>query len=176
MKVHMKNLLLAVLAIVLVSCSDDKESIPANRFEYDGKTVGIQEAYIDEDSREAGNFDFTFLTKKKGITHKILIQLSGAWDGTEVDLTQVDNQYDWSWFVSYYTSSKGKEDDSKVYAFGQYESYFREVIKSGTLKITQLSENPDTYEILVDLETTEDKKFKVIYNGSLLPEGEDDDR
>lgn len=162
MNVNMKTLLLAGLALVLVSCNDDKESVPANRFEYDGKTLGIQKAYVDEDTRENGNFDFSFVTEKKGVTHYIYIQLSAAWDGTEVDLTQIDDQYDWSWYVHYVTLHEDKEE-TMVHGFGRYTSDFED-IKSGTLKITQLSEN--TYEILVDLVTADDKEFKLIYKGS----------
>lgn len=155
-------LLLAVLAIAFVSCSDDdndEKYSSKKELTYDGKKYVFDFAQINPYNLEDGNFDIEFYDEDWDTYFNI--ELSASWDGKTVDLSKIDNQYDWS-----YSLELESDDKELLNVFGKYEDDFEEIKRSGSLLIKTIDAEKSIYQIKVNL-VVEGKKLTFNYKGEI---------
>lgn len=156
-------------AVFLSACSDDddKKKTLSKAFSYDGEEIAITNVAFDAESLEDGNYDLEFASEDEA--NYIVVQLSGEWDGEKVDLSEVDDEFDWSWYV-HYEQDQGEDWITIIEGFGVDEEEFGDVA-SGELYIKLVDPDEMIFDVQLSLTTTEDKKFKLNYKGVFTPEG-----
>jgi hypothetical protein len=163
----MKNIKILGLATIMlasalfVSCGDD-DTKRKNILIFNGVEIEIGWAGINTGDLADGNYEIGFLPtdltapQPWNEPHYFMIQVSSEWDGIEVDLTQVDNEFDWSWFVEYYKEASGENAEINFYGNGSQEIDFRDV-SGGSFTIRAI--DLDEYVFEVD--------FNIDFNGDI---------
>lgn len=164
-----KFLWMAAFCVAFLSaCSDDddKKKTLSKAYSLDGEEVKITTASFDPDDLANGNYDLEFWSDED--QDYINIQLSGEWDGQEVDLSEADDDFDWSWYV-YFEQNEGESWVEIVDGFGSDESQFGNV-EGGELYIKLVDEEDHIFDVRLSVTTTEGKEFKLKYKGVFTPE------
>ena len=153
---------LVISGSMLSSCGGDEAEKKGVTF--DGEKMELPYVGIDMGDYAAGNYEIAFLaTAPSGsvwdaIPH-VIIQIGSEWDGETVDLTVVDDQFDWSWYVEYESA------DNYLWGFGCCVEEFNDVT-GGSFKITELDAETMNFEITGNIEFGE-QTLKVYYKGEL---------
>lgn len=168
----MKNIKFFVLSTLLMSlfilssCGGD-ETQKNNSISFDGEKSEIVFAGLDMGDYGDGNYEIVFLPSELDGSDPwsqnvyFAFQISSEWDGTEVDLTEIDNLFDWSWYVELQTV------DDYLWGFGGATEEFNDVT-GGSFKIEELDAEERTFEVTANVEFG-DRTLKVYYKGQLEP-------
>jgi hypothetical protein len=165
----MKLKFLSVFALgVLFSagCGDDDEPKATKYFTYDGTKTKIVTATYNADRFEEGNYELAFSSDNE-VSDAFYIELSGEHDGVKVDLSEVDDEFDWSWWVQFWHT----QDDESIEGFegfGKSEDSFNDVA-GGELYIKLLDDEEMIFDVKATVITTEGKKFKLEHKGKFTP-------
>gem|GEM_PF-3333135 len=158
----------AMCAAFLSACGDDddKKKTLSKAYSYDGEELKITEATFSPGNLEDGNYDLVFSSGDDA--DYIIVQLSAEWDGEKVDLTEVDDDFDWSWYVSY---EQHQEDTwvEIIEGFGVDEDEFGNVA-DGELYIKLIDDEDMIFDVRLTITTTEGNMFKLNYKGEFTPQ------
>lgn len=161
-------LIAAICAAFLSACGDDedkKKKTLSQAFSYDGEELKITVAKFDPEDLAFGNYDLVFSSDED--EDYIIVQLSGEWDGETVDLSEVDDDFDWSWYVYF---EQNQEDGwiELIDGFGADEEEFGNVA-DGELYIKLVDPDNNIFDVRLTITTTEGKTFKLNYKGEFTP-------
>lgn len=163
-----KILVFALFAVAfLAGCGDDEKPALKKAYSYDGKRIKIAFATVDTDDLADGNYNLEF--GSEGEEDYIQIQLSAEWDGQKVDLSEVDDDFDWSWYV-YFERKEGDTWVDVLEGFGYTVEDFGDV-ESGELSIELVDADEYIFDVKLSLTTTDGENFKLNYKGEFLPTG-----
>ena len=161
-----KNLwLLAASVILITACGDDDEK-PSNSLTYDGNKQVIQYASFDGSELEDGNYDLLLSPTIDGEDQGITLQISSEWNAKTVKLTEVDDEFDWSWYVRYY-ATENDVTNTVFEGFGGSVAEFEDVT-GGTLYIKLINAEQKIFEVKATIQTTAGKTMKVYYKGKFV--------
>jgi hypothetical protein len=163
----MKNyrvLLLTLVASLLMFSSCGGDETEKEGVSFDGNKLELPWVGIDMGDYADGNYEIAFLVNEPAESvwdeiPRVVFQIAADWDGTEVDLTEVDDLYGWSWYVELETEA------SYLWGFGPSVEDFND-ITGGYFKITELDAETRTFEIDGKVEFGE-MVLKVYYKGEL---------
>lgn len=158
-KLKIRNLFFLFLSFaVLVGCGDDEVALK-NSIKFDGKTEKIKTVYYDPSDLSNDNYELYFYTEGTDDDRLFFIQLSDSWDGMTVDLTEVDDQFEWSWYVEY------NEGETEIFSgFGGSEDDFEDVV-GGTLYIKLIDADQKIFEVKATVKTADGETLKIQYKG-----------
>jgi hypothetical protein len=157
----------ALGALFLASCGDDDEpKKDTNYFTYDGAKKKILTATYDVGNLENGNYDLAFSSDGEE-TDIFYIELSGEQDGVTVDLSEVDDEFDWSWWVEF-DQVQGEDWVEVFEGFGGSEDSFNDVT-GGELYVKLVDDEEMIFDVKATVTTTAGKNFKLEYKGKFTP-------
>lgn len=93
------------------------------------------------------------------------LQLAGEHDGETVDLTRVDNRYEWAYYLLYQHDANSIYDGSGA----DEESLSAGSIEKGTLLVERLSSDGYDFHVKLDVTFRDGRTLSCDYRGGLTP-------